>query len=152
MAAQNITVNATETGETDGLECKPQSHGNVSVATLRSDLPESRRRNARAWTTQVRVVQDVVELGAELQPHTLADGLPPAHDGIETEGSRVAQIRFGTRAAAERVRPGTDVRVGVEPLGQALLTIWQVAILQAVCIAAIPVRTRESAGRDDRDR
>jgi len=34
------------------------------------------------------------DLSAELQPHPLADGLPPAHDRIETEGSRVAKIRF----------------------------------------------------------
>ena len=56
---------------------------------------------------QVRVIQDVVQLGAELQPHPLADGLPPAHDGIEADGSGVAKVRFRARAAAERIRRGT---------------------------------------------
>src|SRR5258708_3115142 len=99
MAAQKIRANVTQT-DAESLECKSQSHCNGPVAILCGDLPKSRRRNAVAWRTRDRVVQDVVELGAELQPHALADGLPSAHNGIPTDRSGVAQIRFRARAVA----------------------------------------------------
>src|SRR5260370_11909462 len=122
-----------------GLELKTQSHDDVAIAILRSDLPEGSRGNARGWRPQIRVVEDVVPLSAELQPHPLVDGLPPAHHGIEAECSGVAEIRLGTRAVSEAVRRGRGVRSRIEPLIH-VLSAGQVAVLRAVFVTAVAAR------------
>src|SRR5258708_2239768 len=61
-------------------ELQPQGHGDGTVAALRRDLSERGRGDTGAGCTQVRVVEEVVQLRAELQTHAFADGLPAAHD------------------------------------------------------------------------
>src|SRR5438552_3816166 len=128
------------------LELKPQSHDDVAIAILRGDLPEGRGGNACGWRPQIRVVEDVVPLSAELQPHPLADGLPPAHHGIEAECSGVAEIRLSTRAVSEAVCRGRGVRSRIEPLVH-VLSAGQVAILRAVCETPVAARRSRKGAR-----
>jgi len=46
------------------------------------------------WGAQVRWFRILYISARNLQPHALADWLPPAQDGIESDGSRVR--RFGS--------------------------------------------------------
>src|SRR4051794_16971586 len=93
------------------------------------------------------MIQHVVKLGAELQPHALTDWLPPAHHCVEAECAGVPQIRFCARAVAKRVLSGIHKRSCVEPLVHS--GILKPAILDAVRITAEVLDTREATSGCD---
>src|SRR5262249_3340200 len=133
------------------LELQTKGHSKSPVAALGSDLTICRKGDAGRGGTEIRMIEEVVHLGAELQPHALTDRLPSAHHSVEGNGPRVAKIWFGARSRAERIGPRAGVGIGVKPFIHAL-TGAEITISLAVRIASEAAHSRERARAGDGDR